>query len=164
MENKVFCNGVVELTLKDTKTQTIKETRKFKNRIVLGGMDIMASLLSIQDLAKPSHIACGTGTSVTTLVMTKLESEVYRVPFDIPNGTREGNVVTFIATFESGMPKMDNCAITEVGIFNAESDGVMFNRATFLPVNKAKDDELTIKWTITVTSADDFDPTTMASL
>lgn len=163
MESKFACSGLVEMTLKD-KDGHIKEVRSIKNRIVMGGLEMMASLLTDQTIVKPTHIACGTGTTDTDLTMTALEAEVFRVPFDVSPSKREGNVVTFVATFLSGMPDMDNCPITEVGIFNAESGGIMFNRAKFLPVNKAKDDELTIKWVVTVASADDITAENIAKL
>lgn len=149
--------GELTLTVKDASGK-IKDSRHITNKIVMTGCNMIASALS-GEIARnestmigiPTHIACGDGMAIPTVNDVALEHELARVPFDI-NPKRDGNSVTFQATFGPGVPNADNTTMTEVGIFNAETNGTMLNRATFAVVNKSVDDTVIINWVVTVLS------------
>jgi hypothetical protein len=57
------------------------------------------------------------------------------------------NIATVSTTFGAGV---GTGALTEAGIFNAATAGVMLSRVVFSVVNKASTDALTITWAITI--------------
>lgn len=102
------------------------------NKVVKAGFNWVASLMSDTTvrMAPISHIAFGTGSNVTVDSMIALENEVYRAPV-----TSNWNETTRELTFTGSIPKQSGLSvnITEVGLFNAEAGGTMFDRATFSP-------------------------------
>lgn len=122
------------------------------NAIVLTGRDLVVNLfLGIAE--KPNwHIAVGTGTqSVHDITDTQLQQEVLRKQVNpiqphkhvlTVNG-RQQLTVSADLDFEEA-----NGTLTESGIFNAATNGILYNRVTFSPVNKTKDFKLTLTWQI----------------
>ncbi len=99
-----------------------------------------------------THMAIGTETSTiaadpVALVDTALGTELVRTTLNPAGGEVADNVITFTATFEPS--ETYTGAITEAGIFTANSGGTMLCRTKFLAVNKAAADTMTIIWTIT---------------
>ena len=123
----------------------LKDYRDIDNLVVQTGRNLIASAFSDNTIPLCSHMACGTGTTAPVLANTTLETEVARVA--LTSTTRTNNTVTFEATFP---PTIGTGAITEAGIFNAETAGSMLNRATFPVVNKQSADTLTIMWNVTI--------------
>ena len=145
MTNSIHPIGDVTLVLRDCDGK-IKEKQEFHNLVVTTGCELIASRLSDQTIPAPSHMAIGSGTVEPTKADRTLGSELHRNGFSV-GATRNGAQVTYKAVFGAGE---GTGAVTEVGIFNAETDGTMLNRATFAVVNKAPTDSLEITWNLTI--------------
>lgn len=134
-------------TLTNTKTGEIFCWEK-SNMVVKSGFNWIADLMSNKTSRSSAitHIAFGTGTEETTYSMTKLVNEVYRAPVDA-TWNAEGRELTFVGSIpvQSGL----NTSIAEVGLFNAGSAGIMFDRAFFSP--KGIDDDMTFEYTFIIT-------------
>jgi len=87
------------------------------------GLNQLAKLFSGRDTAYFAYIALGTGTNGPSPSDTELENEVIRKPATV---TIDGGKVTFKITIEPG--ELVDVNITEVGLFNAESGGVLYYR------------------------------------
>lgn len=130
----------------------IKEQKTVPNLVVAVGKNLIASRLAgfISGTNSPmSHMAVGTGTSspVSAEVALKTEIANSRVPLTGVVVETGSNVVTYTATFGSGV---GTGAITEAGIFNSNTSGIMLCRTTFFTINKDVSDSLTINWSITI--------------
>ena len=145
MTNSIHPIGDVTLVLRDCDGK-IKEKQEFHNLVVTTGCELIASRLSDQAIPAPSHMAIGSGTVEPTKADRTLGSELHRNGFSV-GASRNGAQVTYKAVFGAGQ---GTGAVTEVGIFNAETDGTMLNRATFAVVNKAPTDSLEITWSLTI--------------
>jgi hypothetical protein len=99
--------------------------------------------------AAMSHMAVGSGTTAAAAGDTALETQIgSRV--SLTSTTVTSNAVAYVATFAAGT---GTGAITEAGIFNADTSGTMLCRTVFSVVNKGADDTLQITWTITLNAA-----------
>lgn len=118
------------------------------NKIVKGGFDWVADIMSnVTNRGNAlSYIAFGDGTSTTTYNMTTLQNELGRYVVT-SSWDDENRVLTLTGTLPQGSGIVAN--ITEVGLFNAAQDGVMFDRATFLP--KAVDNESSFTYSFEIT-------------
>ena len=131
----------------------IVEAFQASNSIVLSGRDLVAKQFVAEPIDPISHVGVGTGaTPVDPAGDTALESELFRKPIGPIDPTvhlttteddRKKVVITAELDFNEG-----NGALTEAGLFNADSDGVMYNRVVFLPINKTTDFKLTLLWEI----------------
>lgn len=123
---------------------------KNSNMIVNAGKDFVIKSIIMTGSNRPNpmgYIAVGKGTTPTTPTMTSLVTEAKR---GATNWTYDGNGVTFTAstTFARGSV---TGTITEGGVFNASSGGVMFDRVLFSPaIVLGADDEYTQEFTFTV--------------
>lgn len=140
-------SGIFRGKITDYKTGEITCWEKH-NLVVKAGFDWIAQLMSdgVNRSQPISHIAFGTGTTTTTTTMTTLENEVYRGTV-----TPSWNSSTRELTFTGGIPRQSglSVSISEVGLFNSNSGGVMFDRATFSP--KGIDNDMTFDYTFTIT-------------
>ena len=144
--DNIKARGDVTITLRD-KDGHIK-TRETHNLVVKTGLYHLADLLAGQTQANMSHMAIGTGTTAQTADDTALETELSRLTFvSKDQGTgADANKVTYVCTWASGVGDGD---ITEAGIFNAASGGVMLCRAADFGVKtKGAGDSLTFTWKI----------------
>lgn len=118
------------------------------NKVVQAGFDFVCALLTdpVSRPAPISYIAFGTGLSATTDEMTALENEVYRGAITT-SWDAENRIITVNGEIPVGSSVSAN--ISEVGLFNASTGGVMFDRAIFSP--KGMDPELAFKYTFTIT-------------
>lgn len=121
------------------------------NKIVNTGFAWVASLMStIGNRPNPiTHIGFGTSMTETTEEMTTLGNEVYRSPV-----TSSWDDVTRELTFSGSIPVNAgiNNTVTEAGLFNAETGGMMFDRAVF-PGKGIEDDlEFYFDFIVTITS------------
>lgn len=95
-----------------------------------------------------SHIAIGTGTTAPASTDTALGAEVMRaaatVTLETTNITNDTVVFTADFSFTSAY------AITEAGVFNAATGGVLLDRITFATKNVDNRDTLRIVMKITV--------------
>lgn len=73
-----------------------------------------------------SYIAFGKGSSTTTADMTALEDEITRIP-----AVWTWNPETRVASISAEYTPSEPVVISEAGLFNAQTGGVMFDRVTF---------------------------------
>jgi hypothetical protein len=119
----------------------IKDERKIKNTVTTAGKNAFADqLLATPTLAKPTHVATGTGTPGATALGVELNRQA------LTTKTRSGAVVTIVADWAAGV---GTGAITEAGIFDAATTGNMHASQSFAVINKAAGDTLQITWTLT---------------
>ena len=79
--------------------------------------------------------------------------EAARVALTTSGGSVSNNVITYTATIPADTPDVTapaTAAITEAGIFNANSAGTMLARTVFTAINKGELDTMTISWDITI--------------
>jgi hypothetical protein len=124
------------------------ETLHKDNLIVNVGFDFIADSIG-KSASRPSvmgYIALGTGTTAAAATQSALVTEIDRnaATYAHTAGTK---TFTFTADFLAGDA---TGAITEAGVFNAASDGIMFDRVVFPVVNKGADDSLTAVFTFTM--------------
>lgn len=135
--------GAVSICVFD-KDGVVKDTREIKNLVVTTGRNFIASRMTGTPTAM-SHMAIGSGTTAAAAGDTALESELGRV--SLTSATTAGVVTTYVATFGAGT---GTGAITEAGVFNASTSGILLCRSVFPVVNKGADDGMSITWQITV--------------
>jgi len=124
------------------------ETVHQDNIIVNVGFDFIADAIG-KSASRPSvmgFIALGTGTTAASSTQSALVTELDRnaATYAHTAGTK---TLTFSADFVAGDA---TGAITEAGVFNAATAGIMFDRVVFPVVNKGADDSLTAVFTFTM--------------
>ena len=124
------------------------ETVHKDNIIVNVGFDFIADAIG-KSASRPSvmgFIALGTGTTAAAASQSALVSELDRnaATYAHTVGTK---AFSFTADFLAGD---GTGAITEAGVFNAASGGIMLDRVVFPVVNKGADDSLTAVFTFTM--------------
>lgn len=124
---------------------TVKDTRKIDNLVVAVGKEVIAARLVGNTIAVPSHMAVGDSSTAASTSQTALGNELGRVALD--SSSRTSNVLTYVATFPAGT---GTGALTEAGIFNADSSGNMLCRTTYSAVNKASGDTVIVTWNVTI--------------
>ena len=112
------------------------------------GFDFIADAIG-KSASRPSvmgFIALGTGTTAAAASQSALVSELDRnaATYAHTTGTK---AFSFTADFPAGD---GTGAITEAGVFNAASGGIMLDRVVFPVVNKGADDSLTAVFTFTM--------------
>jgi hypothetical protein len=126
----------------------VKTTRDVDNLVVDSGRTHIASRMVGVSQTAMTHMGIGTSTTAASAPNTALLAEVgTRVA--LTTYSNASQVVTAITTFGTTNPATSQ-AITEAGIFNALTGGVMLCRTTFSAINKDPTDTLQITWTITV--------------
>jgi hypothetical protein len=118
------------------------------NIIVNVGFDFIADAIG-KAASRPGvmgYIALGTGTTAAAATQSTLVTELDRnaATYAHTAGTK---TFTFTANFLAGDA---TGAITEAGVFNAASGGIMFDRVVFPVVNKGSDDSLSAVFTFTM--------------
>jgi hypothetical protein len=145
--------GRLTIEVRDASGALVSEVAA-NNSIVLTGRDIVAKQFAGQVITPVSHVAVGTGVTPTAPdTDTTLGVELFR------KGINPINPALHITTTGDGKKKVvvscdldfneGNGALTEAGLFNANSGGAMYNRVVFPAVNKTTDFKLTFIWEIT---------------
>lgn len=118
------------------------------NLFVTTGRSHIADQMSGKVQSQMSHMAVGTGTTAAAVTDTALQTELDRNPLDsITQGIGvNANKVTYRCTWPAGD---GTGALTEAGIFNAASGGVMLNRSVFGVKNKEATEATVMTWTVT---------------
>ena len=123
------------------------------NNIVLRGRDLVAKLFINEKIDPISHVAVGTGTDpVDPKNDTKLRSQLFCKPITPVNPAQNltntpDDRIKVTITAELNFDEA-NGALTEAGLFNALTNGVMYNRVVFPAINKTSDFKLTLIWEI----------------
>ena len=136
------------MTLLISRANGDTETVYQDNLIVNVGFDFIADAIG-KSTSRPSvmgYIALGTGTTAAAAMQSALVTEIDRnaATYAHTAGTK---TFTFTADFLAGDA---TGAITEAGVFNAATAGIMFDRVVFPVVNKGADDSLTAVFTFTM--------------
>jgi len=135
--------GAVAIKVFD-KNGVLKQEQNIKNLVVTSGKEFIAAAM-VGTPTQMSHMAVGAGTSAAAAGNTNLGSELGRVA--LTSDTSSGAVVTYVGDFPAGT---GTGAVTEAGLFNDPTGGVMLCRTVFAVVNKGADDAMSITWQITV--------------
>jgi hypothetical protein len=145
--------GELQIVLRD-EHGNIKEDRTVPNLVVTVGKNLIASRLTGVAANVMSHMAVGTSATAPAAGDLILGAEIggSRVALNVAGGTAVLSDITYIGTFGAGV---GTGAIVEAGIFNAASGSggfvnTMLCHTTFLVVNKAAADSLTITWKVTI--------------
>jgi hypothetical protein len=142
--NEIFkLTGKVHVTVTNEHGEVVEQ--RAANLVVTTGKNFTASRMVGIASNVMSHMAIGAGTTAAAVGDTALGSELGRVV--LTAGTATNNVVTYTATFGTGV---GTGAVTEAGIFNASSAGTLLCRVVFAVVNKGANDTIAITWTVTV--------------
>jgi hypothetical protein len=138
------CNILIEV--RDAKTGELKDFREVHNLIVTSGKNLLLAADGAAKYVKNfDRIAIGTGTTDPSASDTALQTEVARSAQKTPTNP-SANTYQVQHTFPAGT---GTGAITECGLFDANSSGNMLNRSEFAAVNKGAGDELTMTIQIT---------------
>lgn len=137
--------GDLHILIKDALTGEVKVDRLEKNLVVTVGKEWIASRMVGTAANTMGYMAVGTDSTAPAAGNTTLGAEVARVA--VTSQTASTNTVTYIATFGAGT---GTGALTEAGLFNANTSGTMLSRTTYSVINKGSGDEMTITWVITV--------------
>lgn len=146
IQESMKLHGAITLMLKKANGEV--ETVHKDNIIVDVGFDFIADAIG-KSASRPGvmgFIALGTGTTAAAAGQTALVTEIDRnaATYAHTAGTK---TFTFTADFAAGDA---TGAITEAGVFNASSSGIMLDRVVFPVVNKGADDSLTAVFTFTM--------------
>ena len=144
VNDSITATGQLALVLRDAQG-SIKEQRQHQNLVVtVGKAWIAARMKTAGTPTEMTHMAVGTGSVATAVGDTALGTEVARV---VVGSSVTGSAVTYTATFPAGT---GTAALTEAGIFNADTAGTLLCRTVFPAINKAAGDTLTVTWTVTI--------------
>lgn len=141
---RIVATGALKIVLKGA-DGALKAEHEVKNLVVTAGLGFIASRMKDTTDAAMSHMAIGSGTTAAAAGDTALGAELGRVA--LTSTTVTGNQIVYVATFPAGT---GTGAVTEAGLFNANSGGTMLCRTVFAVVNKAAGDTMSITWTVTV--------------
>ena len=115
------------------------------NLITNVGYDFLCNCFANATRPDPmEYIAVGAGTTTPALTDTTLVNELERLKAGYSH-TSADKFLTLSATFAAGVA---TGALTEAGIFNAASGGVMFDRVTYPVINKEELDTYIISFTL----------------
>lgn len=124
------------------------DSRFIPNLVVQVGKNYIANRMIDAATTVMTHMELGTGNTAPVSGDTALQTPI--------GGSRQAfsgaasvstNTITYTASFGAGI---GTGAITEAGIFNASSAGIMLCRTVFSVVNKAAGDTINISWSVTV--------------
>lgn len=146
IQESMKLHGAITLMIKKANGEV--ETVHKDNIIVDVGFDFIADVIG-KAASRPGvmrYIALGSGTTAAAAGQTALVTELDRnaATYAHTAGTK---TFTFTAEFAAGDA---TGAITEAGVFNASSSGIMLDRVVFPVVNKGADDSLTAVFTFTM--------------
>ena len=144
LHDTIKMTGDLKIVLTDESGQ-IKHEQEIKNLVVTAGKNFIASRMKDTTKGAMSHMAIGSGTTAANVADTTLGTELGRV--SLTSTTVTTNNVAYVATFPAGT---GTGAVTEAGLFNDGSAGVMLCRTVFSVINKGAADTLGITWTVTV--------------
>ncbi len=140
-----------ELEVRD-KQGFLKEKRKIKNTLTYKGLSRILDFAFGLDSGGFVYIAVGEGTKEPSPEDTSLESEVKRKKATVSKYTTEfeNDSVKLETTFVFDAPHK----ISEAGVFDAVSNGIMLSRAVFkdpntgeiTPISVDAGDLLTVRW------------------
>jgi hypothetical protein len=147
INEKMLLKGTLTLTLTDANGQIV--SHHAENMIVTTGLSYIASRMRDATATVMSHMAIGSGTVAAATANSGLGTELGRTALTgttIVTTNVANDSVQYAATFGAGV---GTGAVTEAGLFNAASAGVMLSRTVFPVINKGALDTLTVTWKVT---------------
>jgi hypothetical protein len=124
------------------------DERVVENLIVNSGKAQVSGLIGGVVTGVFSYLALGTGTTAPSSTDTALQSEVVRA--SSTNTRVTTNVTNDTLQLQATFNFTASYAITEAGIFNASTGGVLLARSTFAALNVANGDSIVITWKVVV--------------
>ena len=143
-KDNVAATGALKIVVQGA-DGVVKQEHEVKNLVVNAGLAYIASRMKDTTLGAMSHMSVGSGTTAAAGANTGLGSELNRVA--LTSTTVTANAIAYVATFGAGS---GTGAITEAGLFNADTAGTMLCRTVFAVVNKEAGDTMSITWTVTI--------------
>lgn len=127
--------------------KTGEVVRDFDNLVVTVGKNQAAGLFNGEQTSPFKYIALGTGTNAAAAGDTQLQAEIVTNGGARTLGTisRSDNVAKIEATFNF----TGDLAVTEIGLFDAASDGNMACRQVFAVLNVKNGDQFIFRWEVT---------------
>ena len=144
IQDSILVKGALKIVLADAQGN-ITDEREVPNLVVTVGKNFIASRMIGTSDNIMSHMAIGTGTTSPAAGDTTLQSEAGRVALN--SNVRTNNAIAYVATFPAGT---GTGAITEAGILNNSTGGILLCRTVFSVINKGAADTLGITWTVSV--------------
>ena len=148
LKDNIKAMGTLELVLTDANGNVKQQSEK--NLVVFTGLAYIADRVINADTPVMSHMAIGANAVAAAGADVALGSELGRVGLvsttQVTTNSTD-DAVQYVATFSAGV---GTGAVTEAGIFNNDTAGIMLSRTVFPVINKGEDDTLTITWKITV--------------
>ena len=148
---KFRIRGWVELELRD-KRGRVKEKRKIENTLTYSGLSRILDFAFGLASGGFIYIAIGEGTTEPTSNDKELEAEIQRKQASVSKYTTEfeNDSVKLETTFVFDAPH----TISESGVFDSESGGIMLSRGLFKdpstgelsPISVEAGDLLTVRW------------------
>lgn len=150
-EETIKLNGSFEIIHRGADGR-IKDIRHVKNLVVSAGKAGVASRINgAGSEAVFDYIAIGTGTSSAAAGNTTLETEITTNGGQRAQGTASRittSVTNDTAQVQKTFTFTGSFAVTEAGLLNAASSGVLLARQVFSAVNVVSGDSLQITWKI----------------
>lgn len=144
MQENIIVTGQIHAVLTNEAGDVIEQN--VQNMVMTVGRNMIASRLVGTATNVISHMAVGSGGATAPAIgQTTLVTESARVA--ITAGTATNYVVTYTATFGPGV---GTGSISECGLFNAASAGIMLARSNSVVVTKGATDTLALTWTVTI--------------
>nr|DAE40588.1 MAG TPA: tail collar fiber protein [Caudoviricetes sp.] len=144
-QDKLSTKGGVSITV--VHSDGSASTYRNHNLITDAGIDFLAnSFGNATRLSQMAYIAVGTGTAAAANSDTALGTELLRKSAGVTH-TAGTTKVTVEATFSAGEA---TGALTEAGILNASTGGILFDRIVFPVINKGASDTVTFTFEITL--------------
>lgn len=127
----------------------LKQEMVTDNLVTSVGLQHIAALLSSAGASGMTHMAVGSGSTSAALGDTTLGAELARVALSsrLQLVGADANKCQYVASFPAGTATGN---LTEAGIFNNSSGGVILSRTVFASLTKGANDVLQITWTLTV--------------
>ncbi len=142
-KDKVGIKGKLHIELFDAEGK-LKDERFIGNAVTALGDAHVAECLADNSATYMGWMAVGTGTGGTTTLNS--ESDRNALTSTTQGSGGSDNDVVYVGDWAAGDA---TAALTEAGILNAASNGVLFVYATFSVINKGASDTLKITWTVT---------------
>lgn len=142
--------GTIDITVTDE--HGVAYTWTYRNIITSWGLAALAGVLAGTPLSPPvAYLAIGTGSVPASINDIALGTEAHRAAATVTHLTgNDANKVTFYNIWAEGTV---TGVFTEAGLFDADSDGNMFNRRVFDQVTVGASNTLEITWTIEIDNA-----------
>jgi len=151
MKDKMKVRGLITLKVTDKKGK-LKEEKEIKNTICNLGLKAIVGLTgNIDSQTAFTYLAAGTGTTAAGATDTALETEITDSGLERASVTPTSETTT--ATDDTlqlvkAWSVTGTNAVTEIGILNAASAGVLLGHQVFSALNVVSGDTLTVTYQV----------------